>query len=148
MHLPRRSIRNIQPLPSIYTVFPVNTEDNNSSEHSGKCLIRHIEDGIEVLPLEMSNVLSAPILSPDQAEKELFIVSQEESSPSDKPLPRLPKTLWARLSTKQRIVALIGVQLALMLTIGLSLLAAKQRVSSRQVQHEQTSSPIQSNTIP
>lgn len=142
MHLPRRSVKNIQPLPSIYTVFPVNSEENSSSEHSGKCLIRHIEDGIQVVPLEMSNVLSAPILSPDQAEKELFIVGQEETSPSDKPLPRLPNTLWARLSARQRILALVGIQLALMLTIGLSLLAAKRHVSARQVPREQISSPI------
>ncbi|EAT82953.2 hypothetical protein HBH56_003610 [Parastagonospora nodorum] len=131
MHLPRRSVKNIQPLPSIYTVFPSNNEDNSTSEHSGRCLIRHIEDGIEVVPLERCNILSAPILSPDQAEKELFIPHKHDSSPLEKPLPRLPtSTLWARLSVKQRILALIGIQLALMLTIGIALLAAKKRTSS------------------
>jgi hypothetical protein len=131
MQLPRRSIKNIQPLPSIYTVFPTNNEDSSTSEHSGKCLIRHIEDGIEVVPLERCNILSAPILSPDQAEKELFIPQKHHSSPAEKPLPRLPTSLWARLSLKQRILALLGIQLAMMLTIGLALLAAKNRASSK-----------------
>jgi hypothetical protein len=126
MQLPRRSVKSIQPLPSIYTAFNVQNDNNNSSgEHSGKCLIRQIEDGIEVVPFERSNILSAPILSPDQAEKELFITSRRGFSPSDKPLPRLPSSLWARLSLKQRTLALLGVQLAIMLTIGLALMAAK-----------------------
>jgi hypothetical protein len=130
MHLPRRSVKSIQPLPSIYTAFPINNEDSSTSEHSGKCLIRHIEDGIEVVPLERSNILSAPILSPDEAEKELFISWEEKVSPSDKPLPRLPKSPWARLSLKQRIIVILGVQLALLLTVGLSLLAARNRASA------------------
>jgi hypothetical protein len=127
MQLPRRSVKSIQPLPSIYTTFAINNDNHNSGEHSGRCLIRHIEDGIEVVPFERSNILSAPILSPDQAEKELFITSQRELSPSDKPLPRLPKPLWARLSLKQRVLALLGIQLAMMLTIGFALIAAKHR---------------------
>jgi hypothetical protein len=131
MNLPRRCVKSIQPLPSIYTVFPVHHDANSTSEHSGRCLIRHIEDGIEVVPLERSNILSAPILSPDQAEKELFITSQEETSPSEKPLPRLPKAPWAKLSLKQRIFAIVGLQLAMMLTIGLALLAARNHPASK-----------------
>lgn len=127
MHLPRRSLQSIQPLPSIYTAFPANSDNNTSSVTSGKCLIRDIEDGIEVVPLERSNLLSAPILSPDQDEKEVLIMSQRKLSPSDKPLPRLPRSLWARLSLKQRILAILGVQLAMLLTIGLALMAAKHR---------------------
>jgi|TARA_R110002003_G_scaffold37_16_gene2222 hypothetical protein len=114
-------------LPSIYTAFPANSDNNTSSVTSGKCLIRDIEDGIEVVPLERSNLLSAPILSPDQDEKEVLIMSQRKLSPSDKPLPRLPRSLWARLSLKQRILAILGVQLAMLLTIGLALMAAKHR---------------------
>jgi hypothetical protein len=109
MQLPRRSVKSIQPLPSIYTTFSVSNEGNSTSEHSGKCLIRPIEDGIEVVPIERCNVLSAPILSPDTAEKELFITSKEESRPSEKPLPRLPTSYWARLSLKQRVLALLAV---------------------------------------
>jgi hypothetical protein len=118
-------------LPSIYTAFPLHKEDNSTGEHSGKCLIRKIEDGIEVVPIERCNILSAPILSPDQAEKELFIPQKQDSSPSEKPLPRLPTSLWTRLSLKQRIIALLGIQLAMMLTIGLALLAAKHRTSPK-----------------
>jgi hypothetical protein len=131
MQLPRRSVKSIQPLPSIYTVFPANDQDNITSENSGKCLIRHIEDGIEVVPLERSNILSAPILSPDRAEKELFIPQKHDSSPSEKPLPRLPTSFWSKTSLKQRIAALLGFHLVLMLTIGLALWAAKKYVSSR-----------------
>jgi hypothetical protein len=131
MQLPRRSVKSIQPLPSIYTTFSVSNEGNNTSEHSGKCLIRPIEDGIEVVPIERCNVLSAPILSPDTAEKELFITSKEESRPSEKPLPRLPTSYWARLSLKQRVLALLAVQIAMVLTIGLSLMAARNHASSR-----------------
>jgi hypothetical protein len=131
MQLPRRSVKSIQPLPSIYTTFSVNNEGNNSSEHSGKCLIRPIEDGIEVVPIERCNVLSAPILSPDTAEKELFITSGEESIPSEKPLPRLPRPYWARLSLRRRVLALLAVQIAMVLTIGLSLMAARNHASSR-----------------
>jgi hypothetical protein len=131
MQLPRRSVKSIQPLPSIYTAFALSNDNGNYGEHSGGCLIRHIEDGIEVVPFERSNILSAPILSPDQAEKELFITSQRELSPADKPLPRLPKSLWARLSLKQRVLALLGFQLAMMLTIGLALMAAKHRPLSK-----------------
>jgi hypothetical protein len=122
MQLPRRSVKSIQPLPSIYTAFALSNDNGNYGEHSGGCLIRHIE---------RSNILSAPILSPDQAEKELFITSQRELSPADKPLPRLPKSLWARLSLKQRVLALLGFQLAMMLTIGLALMAAKHRPLSK-----------------
>ncbi|KAF2027195.1 hypothetical protein EK21DRAFT_102737 [Setomelanomma holmii] len=125
MHLPRRSLKSIQPLPSIYTAFPASSDDNTSGENSGRCLIRHIEDGIEVVPIERSNLLSAPILSPDQAEKEIFIMSQRQLDPSDKPLPRLPRSLWAKLSLRQRILAILGVQLAMLLTIGLAFLAAQ-----------------------
>jgi hypothetical protein len=128
MQLPRRSVKSIQPLPSIYTTFRIENDDNNNSgEHSGRCLIREIEDGIEVVPFERSNMLSAPILSPDQAEKELFICPRRDLNPSHKPLPQLPSSLWTRLSLKQRILALLGVQLALLLTIGLALMAAKHR---------------------
>ncbi|KAF1919464.1 hypothetical protein BDU57DRAFT_443604 [Ampelomyces quisqualis] len=133
MNLPRRSVRSIQPLPSIYTAFPINNEDSSTSEHSGKCLLRQIEDGIEVVPLERSNILSAPILSPDEAEKELFITSEEEVSLSDKPLPRLPKSPWERLSLNQRIFAIIGVQLALLLVVGLSLLAVRNPASATDI---------------
>jgi len=131
MHLPRRSAKSIQPLPSIHTAFPaVKLDSKSSGENSGKCLIRRIEDGIELVPIERCNILSAPILSPDQGEKEVLI-SQKETSPLDKPLPTLPKSIWARMSLKQRMLAILGVQCATLLTIGLALMAAKHRPSSK-----------------
>jgi hypothetical protein len=83
-----------------------------------------------MVPFERRNSLSAPILSPDQGEKEV-LVPQQKQSPLDKPLPTLPKSLWARLSVKQRMLAIVGVQLAMLLTIGLALLAAKRRSHGR-----------------
>jgi hypothetical protein len=129
MHLPSRSVKSIQPLPSIYTTFSANNENN--SKHLGKSRIRDVEDGIEVVPIERSNTLSAPILSPDQVEKELFITPKEDSSPSEKPLPSIPNSYWARLSLRQRVLALLGIQLAMVLTVGLSLLGVRNHASPR-----------------
>src|SRR4051812_4462221 len=125
MRLPHRTIKSIQPLPSIYTTFPVNYDSthssNNSGVNSGTCLMRQIEDGIEVVPFERSKPPSAPILSPDQAEKEVFVAPQKEMDCSVKPLPDLPRSIWQRISLRQRILAVLGVQFAMLLTIGLSL---------------------------
>ncbi|KAF1840169.1 uncharacterized protein K460DRAFT_204288 [Cucurbitaria berberidis CBS 394.84] len=134
MQLPHRSIKSIRPLPSIYTVFPTshdNPDSSNSSKvNSGTCLLRQIEDGIEVVPFERCNALSAPILSPDHEEKEVFVVSQKELDSSDKPLPIPPRSIWQRMFTRQRILALLGVQFVTLLTIGIALMAAKSRSSA------------------
>jgi len=79
-----------------------------------------------MVPFERRNSLSAPILSPDQGEKEV-LVPRQKTSPLDKPLPTIPKSLWARLSVKQRMVAIFCLQMVMLLTIGLALLAAKRR---------------------
>lgn len=92
-------------------------------------MIRQIEDGIEVLPFERSNTLSAPILSPDQGEKEVLFVLQRGIKESEKPLPRLPTSLWKRLSMRQRIVVLLCGQFLMMMTIGLALMGAKNHAS-------------------
>lgn len=135
MRLPHRSLKSIQPLPSIYTTFPANYDNTHSSIdsgiNSGTCLIRQVEDGIEVLPLERCNILSAPILSPDQEEKEVFVVLQEEMEANEKPLPRLPTSMWLRMSTRQRILALLCLQFLMLMTIGLALMAARGRSSQR-----------------
>ncbi|KAG9193823.1 hypothetical protein G6011_03858 [Alternaria panax] len=131
MRLPHRSINSIQPLPSIYTTFPSNYDSSQSTDtpgiNSGTYLLRKIEDGIEAVPLERSNILSAPILSPDQEEKEVFVPSCKEIDALEKPLPNLPKCIWHRTSLRQRILALLGIQFLMLLTIGLSLLAVKGR---------------------
>jgi hypothetical protein len=133
MRLPYRSISSIQALPSIYTNFPLNYDSNQSTDtsgiNSGTRFIRKIEDGIEVVPFERSNALSAPILSPDQEEKEVFVVSQEEMNASEKPLPPLPRCIWNQMSLRQRILVLLGLQLLMLMTVGLSLMAAKSHTS-------------------
>ncbi|KAF1833610.1 hypothetical protein BDW02DRAFT_373769 [Decorospora gaudefroyi] len=131
MRLPNRSIGSIQPLPSIFTAFPPNHDSNQSTDtsgiNSGTCFIRRIEDGIEVVPFERSNALSAPILSPDQGEKEVFVTVQEETNVGEKPLPTPPRCIWHRMSPRQRIFAVLALQFLMLMTIGLSLLAAKGR---------------------
>jgi hypothetical protein len=93
--------------------------------------MKKIEDGIEAVPFERSNILSAPILSPDQEEKEVFVPSCEEVDAFEKPLPSLPRSLWQRMSQRQRILALLVLQFLMLLTIGLSLLAVKRRSANR-----------------
>lgn len=131
MRLPNRKINTIRPLPSIYTAFPANSNiaqsGIDSEVNSGTCLIRQIEDGIEVLPFERCNKLSAPILSPDQDEKEVLVISQKEINELEKPLPHLPKSTWRRLSMRQRILVLLCIQFLLLVTIGLALMSAKRR---------------------
>lgn len=131
MRLPHRSINSIQPLPSIYTTFPSNYDSSQSTDtpgvNSGTCLLKKIEDGIEIVPFERSNILSAPILSPDQNEKEVFVPSCNAIDAHEKPLPNLPRCMWHRMSRQQRILALLVIQFLMLLTIGLSLLAVKDR---------------------
>ncbi|KAF2847392.1 hypothetical protein T440DRAFT_456546 [Plenodomus tracheiphilus IPT5] len=135
MPFPYRSLKSIQPLPSIYTAFPVNHSDAqtsiDSAVNSGTCLIRHIEDGIEVVPFERRNSVSAPILSPDQNEKEVLFISQTETGAVEKPLPSLPGNSWQRLSIRQRMLALLFAQLVMLMVVGLALMAVKQRSSQR-----------------
>lgn len=93
--------------------------------------MRQIEDGIEVVPFERCNSTSAPILSPDQGEKEVFIVSQTEEQAVEKPLPNLPRCPWQRMSLRQRILGLLGIQMIMLLTIGLALMAVKNALSQQ-----------------
>ncbi|KAJ4375969.1 hypothetical protein N0V83_001249 [Neocucurbitaria cava] len=133
MRLPRRPIASIQPLPSIHTAFPINYDLTDSSYsagiNSGTRLLRQIDDGIEVVPFER-DPRSAPILSPDSEEKEVFVVSQKEIEQLEKPLPKLPGSIWQRMGIRQRILALLGVQFVILMTIGLALMAAKAPSSS------------------
>ncbi|CAO2652133.1 Nn.00g004160.m01.CDS01 [Neocucurbitaria sp. VM-36] len=133
MRLPNRPITSIKPLPSIYTAFPANYDNTDSSNsagiNSGTRLLRQIEDGLEVVPFER-DARSAPILSPDSEEKEVFVMSQKEVVLSEKPLPKLPRSRWQRMSTRQRVLALLGVQFVILLTVGLSLMAAGNNSAS------------------
>lgn len=135
MTFPYRLLKTIQPLPSIYTAFPESREDTqtslDSAVHSGTCLIRHIEDGIEAVPFERCNNASAPILSPDQVEKEVFSASPTEIEILEKPLPSLPRCIWQRMSRRQRILALLFLQFILLMVVGLTLMAARRHSSQR-----------------
>ncbi|CBX96036.1 hypothetical protein IAQ61_004861 [Plenodomus lingam] len=131
MSFPYRSVKNIQALPSIYTVFPA-THSNaqtsiDSAINSGTCLIKHIEDGIEVVPFEWCKGSSAPILSPDQDEKEVLFEPQTRMKIAEKPLPSLPRSTWQRMSTRKRILSLLFTQCIMLITIGLALMSVERR---------------------
>lgn len=134
MQLPRRSVRSIQELPSIYTVFaehyePIRTHSASTASVSARSPC--IEDGLEVVPLEHDSALSAPIVSTYLDEKEVFIITQHEVL--EKPLPSIPTSLWGRtwgrLSVKYRVLAILGLQAVVLLTVGIALLAANNQPS-------------------
>lgn len=131
MQLPRRSVRSIQELPSIYTVFPgqyraVRTHSASTSSESARS--PDIEDGLEVVPLEHQSALSAPIVSGYLDEKEVYIAQQEVH---EKPLPNVPvpiwKRAWGRMSVKYRVLTILGLLAVVLLTVGIALLASPKR---------------------
>ena len=126
---PRRSLMSIQPLPSIYTAFPSHYTRIQSSSALGESNSSRVEDGLEVVPLERCSILSAPILSPWHAEKEVCLTSHKELI--EKPLPQPPRSLWKIMSVKYRVISLLGLQAAVLITIGLALLSVKRHNSSR-----------------
>jgi hypothetical protein len=136
MQFPRRSVRSIQELPSIHTAFAVHykaVRTHSASTASNSAVSPDIEDGLEVVPLERDSILSAPIVSAYLDEKEVFISSQEVS---EKPLPEIPKSIWSRtwgrMSVKYRVLAVLGVQALVLLTVGIALLlAASSRHNKR-----------------
>ena len=133
MQLPRRSVRSIQELPSIYTAFPVHykaVRTHSASTASNSARSPDVEDGLEVVPLEHDSIRSAPIVSAYLDEKEVFISTQ---GAPEKPLPSIPSSLWARtwgkLSIKYRVFVVLGLQAFVLLTIGMGLLAANSKKS-------------------
>ncbi len=133
MHLPRRSVRSIQELPSIYTAFPIHyrpVRTHSASTASESARSPDIEDGLEVVPLEHDSIRSAPIVSTYIDEKEVFINTQEIL---EKPLPNVPTSLWARtwgrMSVKYRVFSVLALQAVVLLTIGMALLTAKSKSS-------------------
>ncbi|KZM22421.1 uncharacterized protein EKO05_0000050 [Ascochyta rabiei] len=129
MQLPRRSVRSIQELPSIYTVFPPHykpVRTHSASTFSDSARSPDIEDGLEVVPLELCTDYSALSVSACLDEKEVFIMEQREGL--EKPLPSVPKSAWGRtwgrMSVKYRVLAVLGLQALLLLTVGIALLAA------------------------
>jgi hypothetical protein len=139
MQAPRRPLTSIQPLPSIYTVFSNHYDRINSGPTSDGSDPARFEDGLEVVPLERDSRLSAPILSPWQVEKEVFLILQEEWS--EKPLPSPPRSPWKRMSLKCRVISLLGLQAAILLTIGLALLTISQHHPSRCVSNHMSVTP-------
>lgn len=128
MQLPRRSVRSIQELPSIYTAFPVHykpVRTHSASTASNSARSPDVEDGLEVVPLERDRMLSAPIVRAYLDEKEVLIGTQRIA---EKPLPKIPtwswSRIWGRMSVKYRVLAVLGLQAFVLLTIGMALLAA------------------------
>lgn len=137
MQLPRRSVRSIQELPSIYTAFPANyrpVRTHSASTASESARSPDIEDGLEVVPLEHDSIRSAPIVSAYLDEKEVFIGTHEVS---EKPLPGIPSSLWARtwgrMSIKYRVFVVLGLQALILLTVGMALLAANPKKPNKYV---------------
>jgi|SRR5690242_11501416 len=131
MQLPRRSVRSIQELPSIYTAFPAHyrpVRTHSASTASESARSPDVEDGLEVVPLEHDSIRSAPIVSAYLDEKEVFISTQEVL---EKPLPSIPKSLWARawgrMSVKYRVLAILGLQALVLLTVGMVLLTSRPK---------------------
>ncbi|KAJ4985489.1 hypothetical protein SVAN01_09054 [Stagonosporopsis vannaccii] len=131
MQLPRRSVRSIQELPSIYTAFPASyrpVRTHSASTASDSARSPDVEDGLEVVPLEHDSIRSAPIVSAHLDEKEVLISTQEVP---EKPLPKLPASLWGRMwgrmSVKYRVLAVLGVQAVILLTIGMALLTTRSK---------------------
>ncbi|KAF2631364.1 hypothetical protein BU25DRAFT_445527 [Macroventuria anomochaeta] len=131
MQLPRRSVRSIQELPSIYTAFPAHytpVRTHSASTTSDSARSPDIDDGLEVVPLEHDSILSAPIVSAYLDEKEVFISTQEIL---EKPLPSIPTSIWdrtwGRMSVKYRVLAVLGLQALVLLTVGTVLLAANSK---------------------
>lgn len=135
MQLPRRSVRSIQELPSIYTAFPAHyrpVRTHSASTASESARSPDIEDGLEVVPLEHDSIRSAPIVSAYLDEKEVFINTQEVL---EKPLPNVPTSLWGRtwgrMSVKYRVLAVLGLQGVILLSVGIALLAAGSKSSKK-----------------
>lgn len=135
MQLPRRSVRSIQELPSIRTAFPVHykpVRTHSASTASNSARSPDVEDGLEVVPLERDSMLSAPIASAYQDEKEVYISAHQVG---EKPLPSIPTSIWSRtwgrMSVKWRVFAVLGLQAVVLLTVGLALLAASSRAAKK-----------------
>lgn len=126
MQLPRRSVRSIQSLPSIYTAFPAHykpVRTHSASTASESARSPDIEDGLEVVPLEHDSIRSAPFVSGYLDEKEVFISTQ---GLLEKPLPTIPRSLcartWGRMTVKYRVLAVLALQAVVLLTVGVVLL--------------------------
>lgn len=132
MQFPRRSVRSIQELPSIYTAFPVHYKPvrthSASTASTDSARSPNIEEGLEVVPLEHDTIRSAPFVSAYLDEKEVFINTQELL---EKPLPNVPTSLWARtwgrMSVKYRVLTVLGLQAVILLTVGMVLLTANAK---------------------
>jgi hypothetical protein len=135
MRFPRRSSRSIlhQSLPSIQTLFRSSLSDGNTIHSPLLASPGRIVDGIEVVPLERQNSSTTKICTPGTEEKEVVAGWKEnlELELAAKPLPSLPGSRWARISTKYRIIAILCLQFFILLTIGLGFMAAKRKGLNR-----------------
>ncbi|KAH7113308.1 hypothetical protein B0J11DRAFT_146926 [Dendryphion nanum] len=153
MRFPRRSVKTIVglQLPSIITV-PTNHGRTRKSGASGRSG-RSGRDGLELVPIERSDSCTAKIVNSIQEEKEVVYSATSDVEMASKPLPELPNARtswsWSRVSLRYRILGIIGIQLLLLLVIGLSLMSArKKQVQAAQKSQSPTSTSSLITSIP
>jgi len=135
MHFPHKSSKSTlhQSLPSIQTLFRSSPNENVTVHSSLLEYPARVVDGIEVVPLERQNSSTTKICTPGTEEKEVIAGWEErlKLELAEKPLPSLPGSRWSRVSTKNRIIAILCLQFLMLLTIGLSFMAAKGKKLER-----------------
>ena len=135
MQFPRRSPRSTlhQSLPSIQTLFRSSLNDSVTVHSPLLGPLGRVVDGIEVVPLERQNSSTTKICTPGVEEKEVVVGWKEHHKLelAEKPLPSLPGSRWSRLSIKNRVIAILCLQFLMLLTIGLSFMAAKKKKFER-----------------
>lgn len=134
MRVPRRKFRDT-PSPQITSFLASFAQPKSPSTRSSiPTPPRQIEDGIELVPIERQVSSCAKFLVPGQEEKEVVLGTQPDVVKlSAKPLPSLPDSKWNRMPIKHRMLVILCIQIATVLTIGLSLLSIKSRVDRRSV---------------
>lgn len=138
MQFPRRTLRSIPTLPSIYTSFPSHAELDSRTASTNETTAStvttdDIESGLELVPIERSNTTCGKILSPITDEKEV-VIEANVLYPRAKPLPSLPrhrwrespKHSWNQLRLRYRVLAVICAQVCLALTIMGGMLSVKR----------------------
>ncbi|KAF2004011.1 hypothetical protein P154DRAFT_427467 [Amniculicola lignicola CBS 123094] len=142
MHFPHRSTRNIATqLPSVYSTFSTNRS------LSIKIPSPKIHDEKELVPVERSASPSAKQILLGQEGLEVLVQIIPAADVATKPLPRLPNSKWGQMSVKQRMLAILCLQLLIVLVVGCSLLSAKSKVP-RNVQLPEETVAAAASSIP
>jgi hypothetical protein len=109
------------------TYFPDNNGRDSVILASHETRSRAVEDGIEVVPIERQNSSSAKALTPSEEEKEVVAGSKADPELGSKRLPGLPKSAWNRTRVRDRIMAIICVQLLVLLVICMILMEVARK---------------------